>query len=484
MEVSNPMEKSKKLVAFAILACSFMSAVEVTIVTTAIPSIVKDLQGFNLTSHIFSIYLLTSAVATAIFGKLSDLYGRKNLLQVSILVFLIGSVLCGLSRSMPILILARAVQGFGSGAIVTISMAIIGDIFEVEERARIQGYNSTVWSLGSLVAPVIGGALLIKLSWHWIFYINVPIGLASMYLIKENYSATEIKSNSRLDIKGLVLLTLFIVALIETMTNLEKHSILEIQVLIPLILALVLGTIFAKIEKKVDNPVLPIQLFSKDIILIMLMSFLTSMVLIAMDVYNPQFMQNVSGYPPIYSTVAIVPMSVAWVLTSFLLSKVIHKYTTKIIMLVSLALLGLGVLALILMKIDSSLFYIGFAVFMVGLGFGGCFNMLLFIVQESLSKNDMGMASGAVMLVRTLGQTLGISAFGLTLNISVKNYFLDKKMDIDTSNLLTDTTVDRLDLINSLFKGYNTVYILCLVAILICIICSFMLKSSRLTDNN
>ena len=136
------MNKSKKMIAFAIFACSFMSAVEITIVTTAIPSIVKDLHGFNLASHIFSIYLLTSAVATAVFGKLSDLYGRKKLLQISILIFLIGSILCGMSKTMFMLIVARGVQGIGSGAINTLSMAIIGDIFAVEERAKIQGYNS------------------------------------------------------------------------------------------------------------------------------------------------------------------------------------------------------------------------------------------------------------------------------------------------------------------------------------------------------
>lgn len=476
------MNKSKKMVAIAIFACSFMSAIEITIVTTAIPSIVKDLHGFNLASHIFSIYLLTSAVATAIFGKLSDLYGRKKLLQISIIIFLIGSILCGMSNTMFMLIIARGVQGIGSGAINTLSMAIIGDIFEVEERAKIQGYNSTVWSLASLIAPVIGGAMLLSLSWHWIFYINIPIGLWSMYLIKENYRAVESKSNSKLDTKGLVLLTLFIVALIQSMSALEKHSFFQAQVFVPTLAGILLFVAFNKVEKNAAHPVLPMQLFSKDILLIMVMSFLTSMVLIAMDVYNPQFMQNVSGYPPIYSTVAIVPMSCAWVLASFLLSKIIHKYTTRSIMVVSLVLLALGQVFLILMKPTTGLFHIGFSVFLVGLGFGGCFNMLLFIVQEALNKDDMGMASGAVMLVRTLGQTLGISAFGLCLNVAITNYFMDKGMRVDISNLLTNTGLNKIDLINSLFSGYNKIYILCLLATIICIICSLMLSSNKLTD--
>ncbi|KXB70078.1 MAG: MDR family MFS transporter [Peptostreptococcus sp.] len=478
------MNKSKKMIAFAIFACSFMSAVEITIVTTAIPSIVKDLHGFNLASHIFSIYLLTSAVATAVFGKLSDLYGRKKLLQISILIFLIGSILCGMSKTMFMLIVARGVQGIGSGAINTLSMAIIGDIFAVEERAKIQGYNSTVWSLASLIAPVIGGAILLKLTWNWIFYINIPIGLLSMYLIKENYHASETRSDSKLDVKGLVILTLFIIALIQAMTALEKHSLSDPQVLIPVLIGLILALVFKKVEKNVEHPVLPIQLFSKDIFLIMVMSFLTSMVLIAMDVYNPQFMQNVSGYPPMYSTVAIVPMSGAWVLASFLLSKIIHKYTTKIIMVVSLALLALGQVALIIMRPDTELLHIGLAVFLVGLGFGGCFNMLLFIVQEALDKDDMGMASGSVMLVRTLGQTLGISAFGLSLNVAVNNYFMKKGMSVDTSSLLTNTSIDKIDLVNSLFKGYNIIYILCLVATIACILCSLMLTSNRLANSN
>lgn len=478
------MNKSKKMIAFAIYACSFMSAVEITIVTTAIPSIVKDLHGFNLASHIFSVYLLTSAVATAVFGKLSDLYGRKKLLQISILVFLIGSILCGMSTTMPMLIIARGVQGIGSGAINTLSMAIIGDIFAVEERAKIQGYNSTVWSLASLIAPVIGGLILLKLTWNWIFYINIPIGIFSMYLIKNHYHSSDTRSSSTLDVKGLVILTLFIVALIQTMTALEKHSLVESQVIIPVIISIILAFVFNKIEKNIDHPVLPIQLFSRDILLIMIMSFLTSMVLIAMDVYNPQFMQNVSGYPPMYSTVAIVPMSGAWVLASFLLSRIIHKYSTKFIMIISLGFLSLGLVALLLMKSDTGLLHIGLAVFLVGLGFGGCFNMLLFIVQEALHKDDIGMASGSVMLVRTLGQTLGISGFGLSLNIAIKRYFSSKGMNVDTSNLLADRSISKLDLVNSLFKGYNIIYILCLVATIACIICSLLLTSSKLTDRN
>ena len=173
-------------------------------------------------------------------------------------------------------------------------------------------------------------------------------------------------------------------------------------------------------------------------------------------------------------------MSGAWVLASFLLSKIIHKYTTKIIMVVSLALLALGQVALIIMRPDTELLHIGLAVFLVGLGFGGCFNMLLFIVQEALDKDDMGMASGSVMLVRTLGQ----SAFGLSLNVAVNNYFIKKGMSVDTSSLLTNTSIDKIDLVNSLFKGYNIIYILCLVATIACILCSLMLTSNRLANSN
>ena len=477
------MNLEKKLIAFALFSCTFMGAVEITIVTTAIPSIVRDLNGFNLSSYLFSIYLLTSAVATTIFGKLSDLYGRKKLLQISIVIFILGSLLCGLSNSMPLLIISRGVQGLGSGAINTLTMATIGDIFGVEDRARIQGYNSTVWSIGGLIAPILGGIILIRLSWHWVFFINVPIGILSMILIHRSYKATETKSDDKLDLKGLFTLTLIIICLIQAMSALEKHSIFSPNVGGLAVLAIIFTYVFTRIEKNVEYPVIPYKLFSKEILVVMIISFLNSTILIAMDVYNPSFLQNVQDYPPIVSTVPIVPMSVFWVVSSFILSRYIHKFSTKAILIVSLSILAIGCCGLVLLTPKSSPLFMGIYSAIIGLGFGGSFNMLLFIVQETVSKDDIGMASGSIMFVRTLGQTLGVSAFGFILNSSIVKYFSKTNIDIDPANILSNTAIDKTEIIKSLFAGYNNVYWGCLIVGIVCVIFALLLPSNKILKN-
>lgn len=473
------MNTDKKLIAFAIYACSFMSAIEITIVTTAIPAIVRDLNGFNLSSYLFSIYLLTSAVSTAVFGKLSDVYGRKKLFQLSILLFLVGSVLCGLSQSMIFLIISRGVQGMGSGAINTLSMATIGDVFEVSERTKIQGYNSTLWSVGSLIAPFISGLMLIKLTWHWIFFINVPIALLSLYLINRSYKVKEQSKPQKLDSKGLSLLTIFIICLLQILSMLEKHPIYDLSVIFLIVVAIISMMSFINVEKKVEEPVLPFRLFTKEVLIIIILSFLNSMVLIAMDVYNPSFMQNVGQYSPIMSTTTIVPMSFFWVIGSVLLARVISKYSLKHILIVSFALLDIGLLGLIFLKPNINLALMVLFSSFIGLGFGGSFNTLLFVVQESLSKDDIGIASGSVMFIRTLGQTIGISFFGTVLNSSIVKYFDNSNISVDINSILTDKTIPINDKLTSLFIGHNNIFITCFIIGFACIIITMFLQANK-----
>ena len=477
------MSLEKKLVALALFICNSMGAVEITIVTTAIPSIVKDLSGFNLASYVFSIFLLTSAIANTVFGKLADIYGKKKLLQISIVIFLLGSLMCGLSKNMEFLILSRAIQGLGSGALATLTMAVIGDVFDVEERAMISGYNSTVWSIASLIAPMLGGLILLRFSWHWIFYINIPVGILSMFLIEKSYKFEETKSSDKLDIKGLVLMTLFAICIIQAMSALESHSFLSMNVLGLVILAAVFVVLFAKVEKNVDYPVLPYKLFSKEIVVIMIITFFNATVLIAMDVYNPSFMQSVQGHVPMMSTVPIVPLSTFWVLSSFLLSKVMSRYSTKAILMVSLVVLAAGVFGLVLLTPESSPWYMGIASSIIGLGFGGSFNMLLFIVQETLSKENMGMASGSVMFIRTLGQTIGISAFGLILNSSVVKYFSNIGIKVNTSTFLSDKTLKATDVVMSQFSGYNNIYIASFILAALCAVIALLLPGKKKLSN-
>lgn len=479
------MSLEKKLITASILACNIMSAVEITIVTTAIPSIVKDLSGFNLSSYVFSVFLLTSVLATTVFGKLSDIYGKKMLLQISTLIFLIGSLLCGLSRSMVFLIFARSIQGIGSGALATLTLAVIGDIFEVEERAVITGYTSTAWSLASLVGPLLGGVILLRLSWHWIFFINIPIGLISIFLIKRYYHFESKNSKETLDVKGLIFITLFVIFLIQSMTSLEKHSFISFNVLGQLVLSIFFLAIFVRVERNVESPILPYKLFNKVIVIVMIITFLNSAVLIAVDVYNPAFIQNVQDYIPIYSTVPILSLSGAWVISAFILSKVISKLSTRSILTISLGLIAIGCMGLVLLKPNSNLIQMSLSSIIIGFGFGWSYSLLLFIVQESLSKNNMGIASGAVLFMRNLGQTIGISAFGVSLNNSVQEYFNKLKINVNMGSILESTSLKKIDVSNSLFIGYNKIYILCFILGLICVVVAFLLpKNKKLNEYN
>jgi len=229
----------------------FLAAVEGTIVTLATPTIVKDLQGFELISLVFSVYLLTSAISTPIYGKLADLYGRKNILSIGILIFLAGSFLCGLAQSMVMLIAFRAIQGLGAGAIFTVSYTIIGDIFTLEERSKIQGGLSTVWGIAALAGPFLGGFLIDIFSWHWIFFINIPFGLLAVILLQVSLKETFEKKKHHIDYAGTITLSLAMVVFLSIFLfnqNSDSNRYLSVAVLAVITILLLLA--FNKIEKK------------------------------------------------------------------------------------------------------------------------------------------------------------------------------------------------------------------------------------------
>lgn len=251
------MNQNKRNIVIAIMLAMFLAAFEGTVVTTAMPTISKSLNGFNLISWVFSAYLLTSAVSTPIYGKLSDLYGRRSMIVTGIIIFIIGSFLCALSRSMIQLILFRTIQGIGAGAILTISYTIIGDIFELEERAKIQGALNTVWGIAGLVGPFIGGFILDYLSWHWIFLINVPFGIISIVLLIKGFDEKVVEKKSTIDYMGITILTAAIVALLFGTMQIEKDIIKMIPYTI---VSLILLVIFYFVEKKSAEPVIPFKI--------------------------------------------------------------------------------------------------------------------------------------------------------------------------------------------------------------------------------
>lgn len=423
----------------------FLAAVEGTIVTMATPTIAKDLQGFEIMSLVFSVYLLTSALSTPIYGKLADLYGRKNILSIGIMIFLTGSFLCGLAQNMTMLIVFRAIQGLGAGAIFTVSFTIIGDVFSLEERAKVQGALSTVWGIASLVGPFLGGFLIDMLSWHWIFFINLPFGLLSVILLQKSLKEGFTKQKHQIDYAGTVTLSLAVVVLLSIFLFNQSSPYHAFVIAGLAALTVFLLLLFYKIERKAKEPVIPFEILTRTTALVNVMSFLVYAVLIGVSVYLPIYLQNIQGYRPTAAGLAMLPMSISWLLVSFFLGKFLIQYGAKAVILVSNAVLLISTLLLFTLGIDTPIPIILAYGFMLGIGFGGISAALTIIVQDSTEYNKRGAAVGTNTLLRTLGQTIGVSVFGTIFNRYITNYFSMHGIEgVDPGNLYSSAAQTAL----------------------------------------
>lgn len=438
------MEAKKRSIVIALMVAMFLGAVEGTVVTTAIPTIVKDLQGFEIISSVFSVYLLTSAISTPIYGKLSDLYGRKNILSIGIIIFLIGSFLCGLSQNMYMLIVFRGIQGIGAGAIFTVAYTVVGDVFTLEKRPKIQGLISSVWGIASLAGPFLGGTLIDSLSWHWIFFINIPFGILSIALLQRNLKENFEKKKHSIDFAGIITLSAAMITFLNIFLFMENEGLNNnVFIIASVVVSIILLVVFYKIERREDEPIVPFDIFTKTTAIVNLICFLASAILIGVDVYLPIYIQNVLGFSAKVSGLALAPMSVAWLLSSVILGKSIVRFGRKAVVLISNVILLISTAFLPMLDVNSSLIAVLTYVFIMGFGFGGAFTTLTIIVQESVEYNKRGAATATNSLLRTLGQTIGVSVFGSIFNLYIVKYFTNIGINgVDPSNLYNSSVKD------------------------------------------
>ncbi len=446
----------------SLMLAMFLAAVEGTIVTMATPTIAKELQGFELISLVFSVYLLTSAISTPIYGKLADLYGRKNVLSIGILLFLAGSSLCGLSQSIVMLIAFRAVQGLGAGGIFTVSFTIIGDEFPLAERSKIQGGLSTVWGIATLVGPFLGGFLIDTLSWHWIFFINIPFGLLSILLLQKSLKETFHKKKHGIDFAGIITLSLAVMALLSIFifdqgSDSSRYAIFVAAVAMITVLLLVA---FYIIERKAKEPIIPFDIFTRTTAIVNVLSFFVYAVLMGIDVYMPLYLQNILGYRPTVSGLVMLPMSVSWLIVSFILGKLLVKYGGKAVIVTAGTVILAGTLLLFTLGIDSPMLSALIFNFVMGIGFGGAATTLTVIVQDSVEYNKRGVAVAANTLLRTLGQTIGISIFGNIFNVHITRYFMNQGISgIDSGNLYQSAALSAEQVKLALLSSMHALFI-------------------------
>ena len=409
------------LVVVSLMLAMALTAMDSTIVATAIPTIVKDLGGFALFPWVFSIYLLTQAAVTPIYGKLADLYGRKPVLIVGSIIFLIGSALSGLSWNMVALIAFRGLQGIGAGSIQPIVTTLAGDLFSIEERAKMQGYLSSVWGLSAIVGPALGGLFVQFASWRWIFYINIPIGAAALIALSIFLNEHVQHHRHRIDYGGsaflVVSMGLLITGLLEGGVD---WSWVSFQSLVTFGGGAVLVLAFFALENRAQEPVLPTWVFGRRVLLAANLGSLGIGVLtIGLSSYLPTYLQGVLHQTPLAAGFALAAMSIGWPLASAFSGKLYlqvgFRNTALLGALVTMA-SGVGFATL---GLHSHIIVAALLSFVTGVGLGLGSTSLVVLIQSIVPWNRRGVVTGANMFTRQLGSTLGVAVYGTLVNAAL-----------------------------------------------------------------
>lgn len=466
------------IVTIAIFIATFMTAIEGTIVSTAMPTIVGSLHGVRLMNWIFSIYLLTNAMATPIYGKFSDRIGRKPVLLLGLTIFIGGSLLSGLSQSMPVLIICRAIQGIGAGAIMPVTFTIIADIYPFEKRAKVLGFNGSAWGIASVVAPLLGGFIVDQLSWHWIFFINVPIGLITMALIIVFFQEHHQASRQPVDLAGTCWLILTLLVVLLGFQALAGQNGLWWLAAALVVAALALA-MFIRAEKRAVDPIIDLALFhNRPFVIANVLAALVSGFVIGYEAYMPMWVQGILGLGASLGGFAITPSSLMWIVGSFVAGRLLVKVAPRWIIALALVDLIFGSFVLALVPEATPYWFFLIIAACLGFGFGLVITTTTVRAQAVVTKDAVGVATSFNTLSRTLGQTLMVSVYGVVLNLqlakgvsghpAVTMGMVNKLIDPATAKSLPAHLLPTLRQI--LYNGLHHIYFFSVVIMIIALV--------------
>ncbi len=406
-----------------------LAALDQSIVGTALPRIVSDLGGLNHLAWVVTAYLLTSTAVTPLWGKISDLYGRRIIFQTAIIIFLIGSALCGLAQNMPQLIAFRALQGIGGGGLMAIAFAIIGDVIPARERGRYQGYFGAVFGLSSIAGPLLGGWLTDAVSWRWIFYINLPLGLFALVITSMALKMPVVKREHKIDYFGASVIVAAVTSLLLYLNWAGEHyGWSDPRALGFVIAAVVLSVAFVFIELRVSEPIIPMRLFLNPIFRIgNLFTFLIGFAMFGGAIYLPLFFQTVLGMSPTRSGLAMLPMVAGMFsmsITSGLLITKTGKY--KIFPIIGSCILIVAMFLLSTIHYDTPYWNIAIYAFLFGIGLGLAMMTIVTPVQNAVEFRDMGVTTSTITFLRSLGGAIGVALFGAIMNSRLTTYLSEE----------------------------------------------------------
>ncbi len=405
----------------ALMLVTFLAALDIAVVTTAMPTIIGQLGGFELYAWAVSAYLLTSTVSVPIYGRLADVYGRKPLLLIAIGVFLFGSMLCGLAGNMGLFIFFRAVQGIGAGGVLPMTMTIIGDSFDAQTRARISGLFSTAWSGAALLGPLVGGTLVL-ISWRLIFYVNVPLLLLAAWLVWRGLREPKLaRRQGQVDYAGAATLTIGVSALLLLTVIAGGAKGIPGWLAWPTaVVSIVFLAMFITVERRSAAPLLPLGLFRRRLLLIAaLMSFAFGIILFACDTYIPLYVQGVRSGDALLAGLALTPISLGWLVGATLCGRLLMRIGYRDTLLYGAGLIVMGVLLLAGMPMASVWWYVVALTLILGLGMGMATTALLIAVQDSVEYDGRGVTTALTQFASNMGGALGVALLGVALNTTL-----------------------------------------------------------------
>jgi len=410
-----------------ILLGMFLAALEATVVGTAMPTIISSLGGMDRYSWVVSAYLLTGTVTVPIWGKLSDIYGRRLLYLLGVATFLVGSALSGAAQTMTQLIVYRSIQGLGAGALLPLSLTINGDIFTMKERARIQGFFSGVWGLASIIGPLAGGFITDNLSWRWVFYINIPFGLAAATVVGIALKEPKRTEHPVIDYAGAAWLTLSITALLIALIESAHPEMWTSPLMIASIAGFVLfGALFIYAERRTSEPIVPFSLFRNRMVAVgSITSFLTGIAMFGSITFVPLLVQGAMGGTATEAGSALTPLLLGWVILAIVGGRLMLRVGYRPTVIAGLALLAISFAVLSTFGRGTPRWMLLADMALMGSGMGLVVLALLITMQNSVERRVLGVATSLQQFARSIGGAVGVAVIGAVLTVSLMSHLSD-----------------------------------------------------------
>ncbi len=445
----------------------FLAAIEITVVSTAMPKAVSDLGGAELYNWIFGAYILAITITGPLWGRLSDIYGRRPIYLLGVFIFIFGSALSGASQNIIQLVIFRAIQGIGGGALLTLTFTIVGEIYRLRERSRVQGYMSSVWAIASIIGPPTGGFIADNIDWRWVFYINIPFGIAATIIVAKWLKDHDKKTDGSPDIIGAALFALSTSLLLIYLT--EYSTLGELGPLM-LLISIASMALFFKIESSTQSPLIPLNLVrDRTISISMFANLFAGLTFFGVIAYIPILLQWVLGLTASDAGILLTPATLGWVTTSIIAARILPRLNLKPIVLASAAFLSTGMLSLVLFH---TTFGVAVGGFLIGAGMGSAVAPLLIVVQTVVSSESLGIVTALQGFMRTMGGTLGVTLMWIPI-----------RGVLGTASLESISALTSAEQV-MLSSAIQQAFVIGLVAALACIPLYLMLPSLNLDERD